>query len=157
MQARRCRKAARHRRGGNAPYDRAGRAYPYRAPGTRADDLASRRRAPVLDPGGAAPHHPGGVPLAGLSPVRVQRRRTGLRSAVGWGCLRPSWRFWIKSTCPKEFFWPPQPLDLVSERLNYNPWRSRSACSARKFRVPLRPLDFDSRFVQNRTHVHTRH
>jgi len=53
--------------------------------------------------------------------------------------LIPNWRFWIKSTCPKEFFWPPQPLDLGFERLNYNPWLSRSACGPRKFRVPLHP------------------
>ena len=53
--------------------------------------------------------------------------------------LNPSWRFWTKSTCQKEFFRPPQPLNLGSERLNYSPWRSRSACSARKFRFPPRP------------------
>ena len=65
------------------PHDRAGRAHPHRASGLGAEDLATRRRASLVDLGGAARHHPSIVSLAGLPSVRVRGRRSGLRRAVG--------------------------------------------------------------------------
>ena len=61
--------------GGLARYvahDRTGRAHPHRASGSGAEDLETRRCAPLVDAGGAERHHSGIVSLAGLvSPDRT--------------------------------------------------------------------------------------